>query len=329
MSWMRSTNSARVVGHVARGLDRLGQQPLAQVVLDRAGADAARVGQLAHLSRPFALTAGRGRRSQVAGHARNVPGCRRRAGHGAGLLQRRDVLGRVARAASTSSVCSPSAGPGASYLAGVRDSLIGMPSCFTGPAPGWSSSTTISRARTSSESSASSRSRTGSRQQSCSAANACPLGRACARGRSRSTSACASRAGRLELLLDQVLAPDAAAPRLPELRLERAERDPAVAARVGPIADEPARELELAALGHRAARRSSARRSSRARRARRRPSRRRRAGPRPSARARAARPGSRTPPSARRRRGPRSARPPGPAGRPRSPVRPSRPISPR
>src|SRR5215217_4002079 len=36
------------------------------------------------------------------------------------------------------------------------------------------------------------------------------------------------RPRRLELLLDQVLASHTATPRLPELRLERAERDPAV-----------------------------------------------------------------------------------------------------
>ena len=56
------------------------------------------------------------------------------------------------------------------------------------------------------------------------------------------------RAARVELALDQVLAPDAAAERLPELRLERAERHPAVGAAVGPVTDEPARQLELPAL---------------------------------------------------------------------------------
>jgi hypothetical protein len=55
------------------------------------------------------------------------------------------------------------------------------------------------------------------------------------------------RAGRLELLLDQVLAADAATPRLPELRLERPEREVAVAAGVGPVAEVAARQLELAA----------------------------------------------------------------------------------
>ena len=61
----------------------------------------------------------------------------------------------------------------ASGSAGVRESLTGAPSTRTGAgAPGWSSSTTIPRARTSSESSASSSSSTGSTQQSCSPANA-------------------------------------------------------------------------------------------------------------------------------------------------------------
>ena len=52
MSWMRSTYVGRVVGHVARGahdLLALAEQALAQVVLDRAGADARALGELAHL----------------------------------------------------------------------------------------------------------------------------------------------------------------------------------------------------------------------------------------------------------------------------------------
>ena len=53
-------------------------------------------------------------------------------------------------------------------------------------------------------------------------------------------------AGRVELALDQVLAPDAPAPRLPELRLERTERHPAVAAGVRSVADERAGQLEVA-----------------------------------------------------------------------------------
>ena len=54
------------------------------------------------------------------------------------------------------------------------------------------------------------------------------------------------RARGLELLLDQVLPAHAAAPRGPELRLQRAQRHPAVGAGVGAVADEPPRELELA-----------------------------------------------------------------------------------
>src|SRR6476646_7939364 len=56
------------------------------------------------------------------------------------------------------------------------------------------------------------------------------------------------RAGTLELLRAQVLAADAVTPRLPELRLQRTERHPAVGALVGAIADERARQLEPAAL---------------------------------------------------------------------------------
>src|ERR671917_417029 len=53
-------------------------------------------------------------------------------------------------------------------------------------------------------------------------------------------------ARRLELVLDQVLAADSPAPRLPELRLERAERDVAVRARVGAVAEDRAGQLEVA-----------------------------------------------------------------------------------
>ena len=57
------------------------------------------------------------------------------------------------------------------------------------------------------------------------------------------------RHSRVHLALQQVLAPQPAAQRGPELRLQRAERDPAVGAGVGPVTGQPARELEPAALG--------------------------------------------------------------------------------
>ena len=216
---------------------------------------------------------------------------------------------------STSSVSAPSAGAAPVVSAGVRDSLIGAPTCFTGPMPGWSSSTTIPRARTSSESSTSSRSRIGSRQQSCSPANAVHSSRV----RSRNTaaiSAPASESGMLELLLDQVGPADPVAPVLPELRLERAQRDPVAVLRlVREVAGDPARELGLAAPRHPLLGEVARRPPSRATTARRRSSRCRPAGPRPSARARAAPPGCRPPPSARRRRGRRSGRRTGSAGR--------------
>src|SRR4029077_14965145 len=41
--------------------------------------------------------------------------------------------------------------------------------------------------------------------------------------------------GRFELAFDQILAADAATPRLPELRLQRTARDPATGALVSPI----------------------------------------------------------------------------------------------
>jgi hypothetical protein len=45
----------------------------------------------------------------------------------------------------------------------------------------------------------------------------------------------------VELAMAQVVAADAGAERVPELRLERAERDPAVGARVRPVARSPRR----------------------------------------------------------------------------------------
>jgi hypothetical protein len=55
---------------------------------------------------------------------------------------------------------------------------------------------------------------------------------------------------RVELALDQVLPADAAAPGLPELRLERTERDPPIPAGVRAVADQPPGELEVAAPRH-------------------------------------------------------------------------------
>ena len=52
------------------------------------------------------------------------------------------------------------------------------------------------------------------------------------------------------MALDEVGAAEAGAERPPELRLERAERDPAVGARVRPVAGEPAGQLQLAAARH-------------------------------------------------------------------------------
>src|SRR5215207_4986745 len=55
------------------------------------------------------------------------------------------------------------------------------------------------------------------------------------------------RPGLLELLLDQLLATDASAERRPELRLERTAGHPAVLGLVRPVADDPAGEHHLAA----------------------------------------------------------------------------------
>ena len=157
----------RVPGHVARGLHRLGQQALAQVVLDRARAHAAGLGQLAHPEQAVA------RSCHERAAARRPPGpatapdsssaaisssrVAQLGQHLGGVLAERRARPRgIGRACGSSSPACPAA---------ARASR----------APGWSTSTTISRARTSSESSASSRSSTGSRQQSCSEANCLPL----------------------------------------------------------------------------------------------------------------------------------------------------------
>ena len=77
------------------------------------------------------------------------------------------VMSEIAPSRFSSAMRKPAGSPG------VRLSLTGTPSSRTGRrAPGWSSSTTISRARTRSDSSASSSPSTGSRQQLCSEANA-------------------------------------------------------------------------------------------------------------------------------------------------------------
>ena len=57
-------------------------------------------------------------------------------------------------------------------------------------------------------------------------------------------------AGPFELALDQLLAPYPPTPGLPELGLERAKRDPAVGALVGPVTDQRARERQPPAAGH-------------------------------------------------------------------------------
>ena len=58
------------------------------------------------------------------------------------------------------------------------------------------------------------------------------------------------RAGMLELLGDELLAADAAAPRLPELRLQRPQRHPSVGALIRPVADERARQRQITAAGN-------------------------------------------------------------------------------
>ena len=137
------------------------------------------------------------------------------------------------------------------------------------------------------------------------------------------------RAGRLELLLDQVGPVDPVAEGGPELRLQRAAGDPAVGSprRAGSRAGRRRAAARRAAAPRR--RRSSGRRPSPARRGRRRPSRRRPSGPRRSARRSCS--AANTPKAAIRAPPPRSAIwPPDWTGGPSlAPVSPSRPTRPR
>ena len=276
------------------------QQPLAQVVLDRAGADPARLGQLLHLQQQAGLL------------------WRHRRGRRARLEQRADlVLGVPGGRQHRRGCARPSAGPGPAGAPGVRDSLTGTPSRRTPSVPGWSiSHDHLARAHQLRVE------RLVEAEHRLQAAVVLRRRTPCHSSRVRSREqrlhlGVRVRARALELLLDQVLAPDPAAPRLPELRLERAERDPAVLALVRPVTDQAPGQLEPAALRRLRLRPGSAPPPAPARPASRRTSTRPPAGPRRCARARAAPPGCRTRPSARRRRGRRSARRPGPAGRPR------------
>ena len=297
----------RVVGHVARGLTtgRRRQQPLAQVVLDRAGADAAASASSLIFSRPFWAHAMKLPCASPAAPAA-APASISAAISSSRVAERRQHLARVlAERGARARPARP----------GVRDSLTGTPSSLTAVGARLVELAPPSRARARAPSRAPRRGRAPARGSSRARRRTrCHSSRVRSR-KIRSTSACASEPGALELLLDQVLAPDPAAPRLPELRLERAERDPAVLARVGPVADERARPARARRAPAPALGEGSAPPPSPARTARRRPSTRPRAGPRRCARARAARRGSRTRPSARRRRGRRSGRPPAPAGR--------------
>ena len=143
------------------------------------------------------------------------------------------------------------------------------------------------------------------------------------------TAAWASEPGASNWLLHQVLAPDALAPGLPELGLQRAQRDIAVGARVGPVADVAPGERELPARG---ARRSARRLGGDHGQPRQRAVEHRAVDELTLAGALALAQrdsGSRAPPSAPRRRGRRSGPRPGPAAPSRSPVRPRRPFRPR
>ena len=95
---------------------------------------------------------------------------------------------------------------------------------------------TIPRARTSSDASASSRPSTGSRQQSCSSLKASHSARVRS-ANTASTSRWVSEPTASNWRVDEVGPAGALAPGAPELRLQRAERHPAVGAAVRAVAD--------------------------------------------------------------------------------------------
>ena len=176
--------------------------------------------------------------------------------------ERGDLLGVVAGLGEHRvGVLRRAPGRRASRRAGVRDSLTGAPSRRTGARrPGWSTSTTISRARTA-RTRAPRRARAPAPGSSRARRRTPPTRRACARRRSPRPRV-RPRAGRLELALDQVLAPDAARTRRPRTSARARRARPSRRRTVGPVAEQPAGQLELAAPRRRAARRGSARRPS-------------------------------------------------------------------
>ena len=197
-------------------------------------------------------------RSPFVAHAMKVPARRLGgAGHGARLLERRDLLVARSRRASTSCVCSPSPGPGRRRPPGVRDSFTGTPEL---PHPVGAGLVELHHHLARAHELRVERLVEVEHRLEAAVVIRGELAPLLARALEEDPLhlGVRLRARRLELLLDQVLAPDAAAPRLPELRLERAERDPAVLAGVRPVADEPARRARASPRSGTCRRRSSA-----------------------------------------------------------------------
>ena len=188
ISSMRSHVLGRVVGHVAaraHDVGALAEQPLAQVVADRAGAHAGALGELAHLQQR--LLRSQHRRPARAWRSRDRPADLKRhvlvlaggPGDRAAVQQLGDLgLRSSRRPSSTSSVCSPSAGPGRrAWSPGVRVSLTGTPELAHRALRTRlvELDDHLARARRARRHSASSSSSTGSRQQSCSRGERLPL----------------------------------------------------------------------------------------------------------------------------------------------------------
>ena len=228
-------------------------------------------------------------------------------------------------------MCSPSPGPGArAGSPGVRLSLIGAPSRRTGSRgaglleldhhlPGARPARTPAPRRGRAPAPGSSRAR---RRTLATAPG-------CARRRSPATARCVSDPGGSNAPAEQVLAPHAPAERVPELRLERAERHVAVGALVGPVAGQRAGQRQLAPPRPAADRE---RLGGHQRQPRQRAVEHRAVDELPLAGALALAQRDEDPdqrPSARRRRGRRSGRRTAPGGPSAEPVRPSRPLRPR
>ena len=229
-----------------------GEQALAQVVLDRARADAGALGQLGHLQQAV------GRSPSRSCHERALA-LRRRAGDRAGLLQRARSPRRSSRGGAAPRRCArPAPGPGARAPPGVRESFTGTPSSFTGAARPAGRARRPSRARARARSPAPRRGRAPAPGSSRARRRTPATRRGCARGRSARPRRAPPSPGRSNCFSIRSSRPTPRHHACQNFGSSAPSVTQPSFARVGPVADEPPRQLEVAALGHHVRRRSSA-----------------------------------------------------------------------